>query len=313
MKVLFTYDYGKEQMEILRSLGYEVMYIYENQVANSPEVDDVDVLVCYNPFNKLDITKMKNLKWIQLSSIGIDQAPIEYIKENNIKLTNNKGGYSIPMGEWIVLNILQIYKNSMTFHEKQKRKKWKTDMQILEIYQKTIGFIGTGTIAVEAAKRLQGFGVNLVGLNTDGRDVLFFKKCFAMEEMNQFLQMCDVVVLSIPYTEKTHHLINEERLRMMRDDSVLINISRGSIVDEKALIEEIGNGKFLGVALDVFEEEPLSKLSPLWDFPNVYITPHNSWVSEMRNSRRYKVNYENLRRFINNEELLNLIDFEKGY
>lgn len=313
MKVLFTYDYGKEQMDILRSLGYEVIYIYENQVTNCPEVDDIDILICYDPFKNLDITKLKNLKWIQLSSIGVDQAPVKYIKENNILLTNNKGGYSIPMGEWIVLKILEIYKNSMSFYEKQKRKKWKTDMQTLELYQKTIGFIGTGTIAIEAAKRLQGFGVNIVGLNTDGRDIMHFKKCFQMSDMNAFLQMCDVVVLSIPYTEKTHHLINEEKLKYMRDDSVLINISRGNIIEEKALIEEIGNGKFLGVALDVFEEEPLSKLNPLWDFQNVYVTPHNSWVSEMRNSRRYKIIHENFLRFTKNEELLNLIDFDKGY
>lgn len=313
MKVLFTYDYGKEKMDLVRNLGYEVVYIYENQVTNAKEIEDIDVLVCYNPFETLDIKKLKKLKWIQLSSIGIDQAPIKYIKEKEIILTNNKGGYSIPMGEWIVLKILELYKNSKSFYEKQKRKKWKIDTQLLELYEKTVGFIGTGTIAVEAAKRLQGFGVDIYGLNTSGRDIEYFNKCFSMNEIDEFLSVCDVVVLSIPYTEKTHHLMNSDKLDKMKDGSVLINISRGNIIDEKALIEKLAEDKFMGIALDVFEEEPLPRISPLWDFENVIITPHNSWISEMRNERRFYITYENLKKYINNEELVNVIDLNRGY
>ncbi len=313
MKVLFTYDYGKEKMDKVRALGYELLYVYEDKISNTKEIEDIDVLVCYDPFKKLDITKLKKLKWIQLSSIGIDQAPVEYIQEKEIILTNNRGGYSIPIGEWIVLKILEIYKNSREFYENQKRKKWKINTQLLELYGKTVGFVGTGTIAIEGAKRLQGFGTNIYGLNTNGKKVEYFHQCFSMEEMDEFLSICDVVVLSIPYTEKTHHLMNEDKLEKMKDCSVLINISRGSIIDEKALIQKIGEDKFMGVALDVFEEEPLPRESHLWDFQNVVITPHNSWISEMRNERRFEVTYENLKRYINKEELKNVLDLKKGY
>ncbi len=313
MKVLFTYDYGKEKMNEIRDLEYELIYIHENDLEFSNEIKDIDVLVCYNPFKSLDISKFPNLKLIQLSSIGIDQVPLEYIKKNNIKLSNNKGGYSIPMGEWIVLNILEISRNSKYFYKKQMKKHWKLNTDLIEIFGKTIGFVGTGTIAIEAAKRLQGFGVEIHGINTHGKDVEYFNKCYPIKQLDEFLGICDVVVCSIPYTKETHHLLDEARLDKMKDKSMLINISRGSIIDERALLNKLKEGKFLGLALDVFEEEPLSQDSPLWEYERVYITPHNSWISDMRNERRFNTIYENLKRFKNNEELLNIVNLEKGY
>lgn len=313
MKVLFTYDYGKEKMNAIRNLGYKLIYISEKEIVNCEEIEDIEVLVCYNPFSSLDITKLDKLKWIQLSSIGSDQAPLSYIKEKGIFLSNNKGGYSIPMGEWIVLKILEIYKNSKYFYEKQVEKKWKLSTDVFEIYGKNIGFLGTGSIAIEGAKRLQGFGVNVYGLNTRGSSVKYFDRCFSMEEIDELLAMSDVVVCTIPYTNMTHNLLNEEKMNKMKDGSVLINVSRGNIIVENDLIAKLREGKYLGVALDVFDHEPLSKDNPLWGFNNVYITPHNSWISEMRNERRFKKIYENMRRYINGEDLINLININKGY
>ncbi|WP_432665817.1 phosphoglycerate dehydrogenase [Wukongibacter baidiensis] len=313
MKVLFTYHYGEEKMKAVSDLGYEVIHIPEKEVSNCDEIEDIEVLVCYTPFNSLDISKLNNLRWIQLSSIGSDQAPYSYIKEKGIFLTNNKGGYSIPMGEWIVLKILEIYKNSKYFYNKQREKEWKLSTDVLEIYGKNVGFIGTGSIAKEGAKRLQGFGANIYGLNTKGSSVEYFDKCFAMEEIDELLSICDIVVCTIPYTKMTHNLLNKEKIDKMKDASVLINVSRGNIINEDDLITALKEGKFLGVALDVFDEEPLPKDNPLWSIDKVYITPHNSWVSEMRNERRFKNIYENMRRYINGEALINLIDLDRGY
>ena len=128
MKVLFTYNYGDENMEAVRQLGYELVYRHERLVENGPQVDDIDVLVCYDPFERLDIKKMKHLKWIQISSIGIDQAPLEYVIEKGIKITNNRGGYSIPMGEWVVLKALEIHKQSWSLYENQRDKKWRNKL-----------------------------------------------------------------------------------------------------------------------------------------------------------------------------------------
>jgi phosphoglycerate dehydrogenase-like enzyme len=256
---------------------------------------------------------MKKLKWIQLSSIGIDQLPIEYVKNTSIIITNNKGGYSIPMGEWIVLKALELFKNSKGLYENQANRKWKMDTSILEIYGKTIGFIGTGTIAVEAAKRFQGFGVNILGVNTNGRDVEFFNKCYDISDLNEMLNLCDVVVGTIPYTKATHHLINESSFKVMKNGSFFINVSRGSIVDEGSLIENLRSGKLAGAALDVYEEEPLKQHNPLWELDNVILTSHNSWMSEMRNERRFNIIYDNTKKYVHGENLVNVVELKKGY
>lgn len=313
MKVLFTYDYGKDKMETMKDLGYEIVYIHESQITNCEEIQDVEAMICYNPFNNVDISELNNLKWIQLSSIGIDQAPLDYIKEKEIILTNNKGGYSIPMGEWIILKMLEIYKNSKYFFEKQRERKWELSTNLLELYGKTVGFLGTGTIAKEGAKRLKGFGMKVYGLNTKGRDTEYFDKCFSLEKIDELLSICDIVVCTIPSTERTHNLLNEERIDKMKWDSVLINVSRGNIIDENALISKIKEGKFMGVALDVFEHEPLPRDNPLWGFENVYISPHNSWISDMRNERRFKIIYDNMKRYKEGKELINVVDLNRGY
>lgn len=313
MKALFTYDYGKEKMEKIRALGYEIMYQYEREVAYHERFKDVEVLVCYNPFTTLDISKLQKLKWIQVSSIGIDQVPREYLKKSDIILTNNKGGYSIPMGEWVVLKSLELMKNSKKMYDKQRNKEWYMDTSILELYGKTVGFVGTGSIAMEAAKRFQGFGVNILGLNTKGRDVEYFDKCYGQSEFKEMLSLCDVVVLTIPYTKETHHMFNEEIFSVMKDGAYLINVSRGSIINENDLIKKLREGKIKGAALDVFEEEPLKKNNPLWELENVIITPHNSWVSEMRNIRRFNMIYENMRKYISGENLINVVNLAKGY
>jgi phosphoglycerate dehydrogenase-like enzyme len=313
IKALFTYNYGEEKMRDIETFGYDIKVVKEQGLIYSEDLEEIEVLVCYDPFKTLEIEKMKKLKWIQLSSIGIDQLPVEYVKNTSIIITNNKGGYSIPMGEWIVLKTLELFKNSRELYKNQSNRKWKMDTSILELYGKTIGFVGTGTIAMEAAKRLQGFGVNILGVNTNGRDIQFFDKCYAMSGLKEMLQLCDVVVGSIPSTKATHHLIDGDSFNVMKSGAFFINISRGSIVDEASLIKNLRNGNLAGAALDVYEEEPLKEHNPLWDLDNVILTSHNSWVSEVRNERRFKLIYDNMKKYVQGEKLINIVDLKKGY
>lgn len=313
IKALFTYDYGTENMNKIRELGYDVKIIGERGIQFSEELKDIEVLVCYNPFETLDISKMTNLKWIQLSSTGVDQIPKEKAVDLGVKVTNNKGGYSIPIGEWIVLSILELFKNSKKLFKQQQEKRWKIDTSVLEVYGKTIGFIGTGTLAKEGAKRLQGFGVKILGLNTNGRKEENFDFCYPSNEINKFLGMCDVIVVTIPYTKKTNKFIDNEKFKAMKDRVYFINVARGNVVDQDALIENLRSRKIKAAALDVFEEEPLGENSPLWNMDNVIITPHNCWVSENRNERRFVGILENMKRYKNKTELINIIDIKEGY
>jgi phosphoglycerate dehydrogenase-like enzyme len=313
IKALLTYNYGKENIEKIKELGYDIRVIDEKSVKYSNELEDIEVLVCYNPFETLDITKMKKLKWIQLSSAGIDQLSLEYVKKRGIIITNNKGGYSIPMGEWIVLKILELIKHSEKLYDNQRNKVWEMDKSILELYGRTIGFVGTGNIATEAAKRLTGFGVKVMGMNTDGRSIEHFHECVSSSDIDRMLSISDFVVITIPYTIETHHFINEDRFNNIKNGAYIVNVARGSIIDEKVLIRGLREGKISGAALDVVENEPLDRNSPLWEFPNVILTPHNSWVSEMRNHRRFNLVYDNMKNYMSGKELINVVNLVKGY
>lgn len=313
MKTLITYKYTDEQMKKLDNLGYDIIFKDERDISFSEEIKDIDTLVCFNPFDKIDISQFPNLKWVQLLSAGINHVPKDVVLERNILLTNNRGGYSIPIGEWIVLKILEMLKDSKGFYEKQSKKEWKMDTSILELYGRTVGFIGTGSIASEAAKRLIPFGVENIGINTDGREVEYFHKSFSNDNIKKAMAQSDIVVITAPYTKDTHHLVNEDLFKNMKDGTYIVNIARGSIIDEEALIENLKTEKIKKAALDVFEIEPLPEDSPLWEMDNVIISPHNSWASEMNTRRRYEIAYTNMKKYINNEELVNIIDLNKGY
>ena len=311
MKVLSTIKIREELFQKIKKLGYNIVFISENKIENSAETDDADILIAYNPFERLDISKMKNLKYIILSSVGFDQLPKDKVLAQNIQVSNNKGGYSIPMSEWIVMCILEIYKKSKNLYRQQENKIWHKDYSISELYGQRIGFLGTGTIAVEAAKRLRGFEVEIWGYNTNGRDVKYFDKCLSKDKIDEIFKNCDVVVSTMPCTLETEGILNRDKFELMKEGSSFINVGRGKLVNEDDLIEYLD--KFKGVALDVFEVEPLREDSPLWKADNVIVTPHTCWVSDRNSERVEALIYSNLKRYIEGEEVSNLVDILRGY
>jgi phosphoglycerate dehydrogenase-like enzyme len=311
MKLLITNKYSEEEINKMKNLGYEVLHRKESKVIVDEDTKDIEVLVGYNPFNNLDISKLSNLKYIQLSSVGINQIPKDEIIKNNIIVCNNKGNYSIPMAEYIVMYILNVYKNTKNVYKNQSEKKWCLDIGLEELTNKKVGFIGTGDIAKNAAKRLAPFGVYIFGVNTTGNSVDYFDKCLSTNELSTVLEECDIVVITVPSTKDTIGMINEEKLKTMKNGSVIINVGRGDIINEHDLLKSIS--KFKGVCLDVFESEPLESENLLWELDNVTITPHNSWISTKNRERTFNTIYDNLKRYINNEELKNVVDVQKGY
>jgi phosphoglycerate dehydrogenase-like enzyme len=268
----------------------------------------VDVVVCNSLFLYNDISKFNNLKLIQLTSSGLDRVPLSKINEQGILLSNALGVYSIPMAEWVILKILEIYKTTRFFEENQRRSEWSKKRDLFELYGKNVGIIGTGSVGSEIAKRLKPFGCNILGLNTSGTKREFFDECMKDNKLHKFLAQSDVVVLTLPLTDKSRDLINSDTLSLMKEDAILINVSRGGIVNEKDLIVHLENNKLRGVALDVFTEEPLPIYSPLWKSPKVLVTPHNSFVSDNISSRMFNLIYNNLWRFKENKVLENIVN-----
>ncbi len=317
--VLFTYKIGKDDQEQearakhLERMGYQVYFEKESSFEYKPYMKDVEILVCYQVFKKLNIDDFPALKWIQLTSMGFEQVPEQQVTDRGIIVTNNRGGYSIPMGEWVVLNILELIKNRKAAYNHQAKKNWSMDFSITELYKKKVAFIGTGDIARESVKRLQGFEVEILGVNTNGRSVDGFDQCFPMSALGNVLRQSDVVISCLPHTEETEHILNKAMLDQMKKDASLINVSRGAIINEQDLIQHLIEGKLKGVALDVFEKEPLPKESKLWAFDRVVVTAHNSWVSEEIEERRWALILGNLENYKEGKQLQNVVEMSKGY
>ncbi|TQQ85446.1 dihydrofolate reductase [Peptacetobacter hominis] len=311
MKLLMTRKFDDEKMKMIEDLGYEIVFHDDRILKNTEETDSVEVAYIYYNTDKIDYTRMKNLKFVQLASVGFDHIPKEYFEERGIILSNNKGGYSIPIAEYILMGILECYKNVFSLRKMQSEKIWKYEMNMLELSGKRALIMGTGDIGKETAKRLKAFDVEVWGLNTDGRNIDYFDRCFKTEELDGIIGKCDIVVGLMPSTKKTYRMMNEKRFELMKEGAVFVNAGRGSLVDTKAI--EKYAPKFRGVVLDVFEEEPLYKDSPLWNMENVIITPHNSWVSEGNNERLFKNVYSNLKSYIETGKPATMLQLKKGY
>ena len=285
MKTLITgaFKYSKEQIEKLNSIGCETVFIQDEREKLDIDVSCIEAVICNGLFLYNDISKFKSLKFIQLTSAGFDRVDMEYIKNNNIEIHNAKGVYSAPMAEWVVLKILEIYKNTKFFIKNQDNKVWEKKRDLLELTDKTVTIVGCGNVGIEVAKRLKAFGCKINGVARRQVQYDYIDKVYSMEELNEALKISDIVVLTIALNEETKHLFNKERFDVMKDEAVL---------------EVLKCGKFMGVALDVMENEPLCVSSELWDFDRVLITPHNSFVSDKTGSRLFEVMCENLEKFI---------------
>lgn len=301
-KLLLTgaFKYSSQQMSLLEELGYEVTYIQDEREKLEIDVSDIEVVVCNGLFLYNSIESFKSLKLIQLTSAGFDRVPMDYIKSKGIKIYNAHGVYSIPMAEWVISKILDIYKSSFTFYDQQRRKEWIKNRDLLELYEKKALIMGYGSVGKEVAKRLYAFDVEISTLTRKVVDCPLVTKSYLIDELDVAISRADIVILSLPYTTETHHLVSQETIYCMKKDSLLVNVSRGSIIDEGALIKALNQGKFLGVALDVFETEPLAVNSNLWNIDRVIITPHNSFVSDNISKRMFDLIVNNLQSYMDN-------------
>jgi len=299
-KLLLTgaINYTESQLNQLLNLGYDIKFIQEERQNLNFDVSNINAIVCNNLFLYNNIERFTNLEFIQLTSSGLDRVPLNYIKRNNIHIFNAKKVYSVPMAEWVVLKILEIYKKSFFFYKNQINHEWKKNRELHELTGKNVCIVGFGNVGIEIAKRLKPFDVSISSINRKKTTSLYTDESLLITDLNYALGKADIIILTLPLTTKTEYIINEEKINYMKKGSVLINVARGKLIDECALINALNNDKFLGVALDVFEEEPLGK-SSLWNIDNTIVTPHNSFVSNKVNERLFQLITENLTNYIN--------------
>lgn len=298
MKILITgaLKCSDTQIQEIEKLGHECLFLQNEKDDIDSNKEEIEAIICNGFFLYHKIEEFTNLKFIQLTSAGLDRVPLDYIKKNNIQLYNARGVYSIPMAEWTLLKILEIYKNSRFFYKNQENKRWEKDRKIQELNGKVATIVGYGSVGSEIAKRLNAFNVKINIVDITEKKDEYIEKFYNINELEKAMQTTDILILTLPLTEETEGIINKNNLNKMKDGSILINISRGKVIDEKDLINVIKANKLKGIALDVFEDEPLSENSELWDFDNIIITPHNSFIGANNNKRLFELIMKNLKK-----------------
>lgn len=218
---------------------------------------------------------------------------MDYMDAHGIKVFNARGVYSAPMAEFAVCSVLDFYKQRVFFSAAQSEHRWEKHRGLEELGGKRVVIVGAGSVGRACADRFRAFGCEIIGVNrrtaVDG-----FDKIYSISDIRAAVSAGDIVIFCLPLTKETEHIANAELFSAMKEGAVIVNISRGGIIDTDALITELKSGR-LRAALDVFEQEPLDADSELWDLPNAVITPHNSFVGDGNRARLFSLIINNLK------------------
>jgi len=283
------------------------------------ELPDADIFIGYS-LRAEQLKEGKKLKWIHSTAAGVAQLMYPELRDSGILVTNPRGIFSVPMGEHTMGLLLALARNFPDSVRQQDRSRWSQQelwdrpQHLTELNGQLLLIVGYGSIGREVAKRAKAFDMRVWGVTRsgagDGRRV---EKIVAAGELNDVLPEVDYVLIAAPETAETHHLIGAEQIGKMKRGARLINVARGSLLDETALIRALESGALGGAALDVAATEPLAAESPLWKAPNLMITPHTSAVSDRLWERETALLMELLERWFDGREMFNRVDFARGY
>jgi phosphoglycerate dehydrogenase-like enzyme len=304
---------------LLEELGPDINVIVSNDVTKvrgSAAQADVIVNGTSNPpLLSAAIPPARRAKWIHSLWTGVDNVLCPEVLASPLPLTNGRGVFRRPLAEWTVGAMLYFAYNMRRMIRQQQAGVWEA-FTIEEIQGKTLGIVGYGGIGSTAAELARPFGMRIIALRR--RPELFqtdalVDESFAPAKLDQMMAASDYILLAAPLTEETRGMIGAAQIAAMKPTGVLINVGRGAVVDEPALVHALGNGKIRGAALDVFAVEPLPTDHPFFKMENVLLSPHTA--DHVRDFIHLAVEsfLENLRRFRANEPLLNLVDKHAGY
>lgn len=336
IQVLSTISLTDEQIQNIKRVSHQIHIEVFRSKDTSKIPDEVwrkaEVLLIGSRFLP-PIEKVPELRWIQSSWAGVEtflDDPI--LQQKNIRLTSASGAMVSQLGEFAIMMMLMLGHKMPAMIKAQQEKRWVEDkfvsLQPRELRGSTVGIVGYGSIGREVARHLHQYGATVLACK---RDVLhpedkgyvpeglgdphgdYFERLYPIEGIEGMLKDCDFVLASLPATKNTEQIFTEKVFNAMEPGAYFVNISRGSLVDENALINALNSGQLGGAALDVFSEEPLPAESPLWNHPKIIITPHLAGYSPNMMNQVITLFIENLKRYVNQEELYNLIDLQQGY
>lgn len=293
--------------------GYEVAF-FENDEAAAGKIADAEIVFCETP---KPVKGLSNIRWCASSYAGIAPYLEPGVLPEGCQLTNGAGSYGVTISEHIVMMALMLLKQMPRYGEIIRNREWRHDVEIRSIYGSRVTVLGTGDIGKYTAKRMKGMAAKtVIGMNRSGRcDEPAFDRIITKEELDGVLPETDILVLAMPETKETRGTLSKERIALLPEHAIVINVGRGSAIDQEALMEALNSGKLAGAALDVVMPEPLPKDHPLWETRNTIITPHISGNMSLEHTREESVDLfcANVERYIAGEPLAHAVDFERGY
>ncbi len=252
---------------------------------------------------------VKRLKWVQSTYGGIDALLAPELRRD-YQLTTTKGNFGPLISEYVFAHLLSLTRHLPLYREQQRQRRWHP-LPYHSLAKRRMLILGTGSIGSCLAQTAIQFGMQVWGVNSTGHEVAGFTETYQASALPQILPQVDIIVVTLPATKETYHLLNKDNLPHCKPTAILFNVGRGSVIDTADLLESLKAGRPGAAILDVFEEEPLPTDHPLWKQPNVLITPHNAAWSEPRQVMRHFV--LNLICYQHGEKLESLVDFDKGY
>ena len=336
IQVLCTLRFNEDLLQSLRAVSSRLR-VAQCTCHNAEEVasalaahPEIQVLYTFDlPSNVLELAP--HLRWIQLHSAGAEHVLDNPVADSDVAVTTTSGIHATPIAEYVLASMLAHRWRVALWTHCQREGRWPKGRWNLyarpELRDATLGIVGYGSIGREVGRLGQAFGMRVLALRRDvGRREEGYsvagtgdpeggipERFYPPEALHNMLAECDYVVVALPLTPATNHFIGAAELQAMKPSAYLVNIARGAVVDEAALIRALREGWISGAGLDVFAEEPLPANSPLWGMENALISPHVAGFTPRYDERAVALFSQNLARYLAGQPLLNRVDLSRGY
>jgi len=314
MKVYFTFEPRENLKADLISEFPQIDFVFDTKL-NELHLSDCEVLVTYGEdLTEERIELAQKVKWIFVASAGLEKMPAKAIVSRGIYVSNVRGIHKKPMTESILAHILSLKRGLPQIYKQKEQKVWSKKMQLTELNGSTAVILGPGAIGQEIGRILQAFGVYTIGCNTNGESVSYMNETERLANLDKVISRGDIIISMLPSTEDTRGLLKSEHFKLMKESAIFMNFGRGDLVSEKVLVEALKNKEITHAVLDVYEMEPLSESSVLWELDNVTLSPHISSHSSRYVERSLEIFKPSLREWIKgSRKLENEVDLLRGY
>ena len=261
------------------------------------------------------LDRMPDLRWVHLPSAGANAFVRHPHLPERVHITTSSGVFGIAGAEHALTLLFALARDVRTHVESTVARRWGKHERSFEIFESTIGVFGLGSIGSQTARRLRALGAHVIGVkrSVSGSRPEYVDELYEAGSADEVLPRCDAVVLAMPETDETRGFLGAERIAGMKPGALIVNVGRGSAVDQVALAAALESGRIAGAGLDVTTPEPLPPTDPLWQAPNLIVTSHSMNVFDRKDERRFECFAENFRRLVEGAPLQNLVDHARGY